>query len=135
MPRRSATTRQAPGTERLGSVLRKLRTERAIPHKKLVEETGLSRSYLSYLESGRFTEIGLEKFARLIRAMDLSADDVLQQAGYLPPKPHDELPAPQDYLRDKYQLPQARVQLATEFLEFLARGRRPRPKARTGKRK
>lgn len=137
MPRRSATTRQAPGTERLGAVLKQLRIERGTPHKKLIEQTGLSRSYLNYLESGYFTEIGLEKFARLIRAMDLSADEVLQKAGYLPHKPPKELASPENYLRDYYRLPQTKIQLALEFLKFLSR-RQPRrtaarPKARRGK--
>ncbi len=135
MPRRSATTRQAPGTQQLGLTLRQLRTERGIQATTLVAQTGLSRSYLDYLERGRFSEIGLEKFARLIRAMDLSADNVLQQAGYLPVKPANQLPTPENYLRDHYHLSPAKLQLVMEFLEFLARRRNRRTKAQPRKRK
>lgn len=119
MPRR-VPSRQSVGTTQLGKTLRKLRTERAIPATKLVAETGLSRSYLAYLESGRFTEVGLEKFTRLLRAMDLSADQVLEQAGYLPPRSRSA-PSVEEVLRSRYKLPQAKLQLAIEFLEFLAR--------------
>lgn len=126
MPRPS--THKQTGTKRLGATLRKLRTERAIPATKLVQETGMSRSYLAYLESGRFTEVGLEKFTRLLRAMDLSADQVLEEAGYLPPRKRPTTSV-EDVLRSVYKLPQAKLQLAIEFLEFMARprGRAGRP--------
>lgn len=134
MPR-SARTKQAPGTKQLGATLRKLRTERGIPATKLVAETGLSRSYLAYLESGRFTEVGLEKFTRLIQAMDLSADQVLRLAGYLPPKPEGLEPSIQNVLRSRYKLTPTKLQMAIEFLEFLARRdshpARPRSKRKT----
>lgn len=120
MPR-SARTKQSPGTKQLGATLRRLRTERGIQATQLVKETGLSRSYLAYLESGRFTEVGLEKFTRLLRAMDLSADQVLQRAGYLPTKATGALPSTEDLLRTRYKLPPAKLKLAIDFLEFLAR--------------
>lgn len=134
MPR-SARTKQAPGTKQLGATLRKLRTERGISATKLVAETGLSRSYLAYLESGRFTEVGLEKFTRLIRAMNLSADDVLREARYLPPKSSQSTLEIEEVLRSRYKLTPAKLQQAIEFLEFLARreNRRAAPRAK-GKR-
>jgi len=111
-----------------------LRLERGIPATELVKQTGLSRSYLAYLESGRFTEVGLEKFTRLIRAMDLSADQVLRLAGYLPSKSSEATPPVADLLRTHYKLPPAKLQLAIDFLEFLGRRERRsagRSKART----
>ena len=94
--------------------------ERGIPATQLVKETGLSRSYLAYLESGRFTEIGLEKFTRLIQAMDLSADQVLGQAGYLTTAPREAANV-KETLRARYKLSPARLQQALEFLDFLSR--------------
>lgn len=122
MPRNPAN-KQPSGTKRLGATLRRLRTERAIPATKLVAETGMSRSYLAYLESGRFTEVGLDKFTRLLRAMGLSADQVLEEAGYLPAKTRS-MPSVEEVLRSRYKLSQAKLQLAMEFLEFLSRRER-----------
>jgi transcriptional regulator with XRE-family HTH domain len=118
MPR-SARSKQAPGTKQLGATLRKLRMERGIPATDLVKETGLSRSYLAYLESGRFTEIGLEKFTRLLQAMDLSADEVLGQAGYLT-TPRRKTADVEETLRSRYKLSPAKLQQALDFLDFLS---------------
>jgi XRE family transcriptional regulator, master regulator for biofilm formation len=119
MPR-SLRSKQAPGTKRLGATLRKLRTERGMTATQLVKETGLSRSYLAYLETGRFTEIGLEKFTRLISAMDLSADEVLRLAGYLPAKSRRATPVA-DVLRSRYKLAPDKLQMVVDLLEFLGR--------------
>lgn len=118
MPR-SARSKQAPGTKQLGATLRKLRMERGIPATDLVKETGLSRSYLAYLESGRFTEVGLEKFTRLLQAMDLSADEVLGQAGYLT-TPRRKAADVEETLRSRYKLSPAKLQQALDFLDFLS---------------
>lgn len=132
MPRRPTHT-QTPGTKRLGATLRKLRTERAIPATELVQQTGMSRSYLAYLESGRFAEVGLDKFTRLLRAMNLSADQVLEEAGYLPARKRTS-PSVEDVLRDAYKLPQPKLQLALEFLEFLSHRQSRASRPRQGKR-
>lgn len=92
------------------------------------EQTGLSRSYLNYLEHGRFKEVGVDKFARLVMAMKLSADQVLAEAGYLTKKPN-ALPDPESYLRSQYKLSPANLAVAMRFLEFLADGKKHKPKA------
>jgi hypothetical protein len=72
----------------------------------------------------------VDKFARLIQAMKLSADQVLAEAGYLPARPKGpQLPDPETYLRLHYKLSPAKLEIATSFLEFLARKNRRGPKA------
>lgn len=124
MPRRSSTTKRRGGTERLGPVLHRLRTERSITASKMSRDTGLSPSYLNYLEHGRFGDVGIEKFARLVQAMKVSADQVLTEAGYLPKRSKGKPLDPHSYLRDHYKLSPANLELATKFLEMLARTQR-----------
>ncbi len=50
---------------------------------RLAELTGLNLSYLWQLEHGRFQDIGLEKFCRIVDALRLSAGQVLTDSGYL----------------------------------------------------
>ncbi len=126
MPKRARTTKQRAGTERLGPVLHRLRTERSISASELSEETGLSRSYLSYLERGRFSDVGIDKFARLIKAMQVSADKVLAEAGYIP-QMKNNLPDPKTYLVSQYHLSGPSLQMAIKFLDVLARSEKRRP--------
>ena len=122
MGKRSAISKKRQGTERLGPVFHRLRTERSLTTIKLAEQTGLPQSYVSYLERGRFQDIGVDKFARLIQALKVSADHVLAEAGYLASGPKGpKLPDPETYLRLQYKLTPAKVQMATTFLKFLAR--------------
>lgn len=114
---------------RLGPILKRSRIEQGIPAAQLARDTGLSRSYLSYLETGRFAEVGLDKLVRLLLALDLSADRVLQEAGYLPQTPQD-LPEPKIYLRTQYQLSPAALEQAQAFLEFLQQRERTKVRAK-----
>ena len=102
----------------LGASLRTLREERGISAASLAKQAGLSRSYLNYLETGKFTEVGLDKFTRVIAALDLSADRVLRDAGYLPHGP-EGLPDPRSYLATQYSLSPTSIEQALAFLEFL----------------
>lgn len=127
---RSAAKTQVKRTQQLGPILHRLRTERRIPASKLSKDAGLSRSYLSHLESGHFSEIGVGRFARLIQALKVDADQVLAEAGFLATRPKaPKLPDPETYLRLHYDLPPEKLQLATNFLQLLARKERRRPKA------
>lgn len=126
MPRRSKMTKHQGGTDRLGPVLHRLRTERSIPASRLSRETGLSPSYLNYLERGRFGDVGIEKFARLVRAMQLSADQVLAEAGYLPRVAQKKQPDLPTYLRAQYKLSPANLELAVQFIQFLSQPKRQR---------
>ncbi len=130
MSKRSPTTKKRQGTERLGPVFHRLRTERSLTTTSLAKETGLPQSYLSYLERGRFQDIGVDKFARLIQALKVSADHVLAEAGYLATDPKGpKLPDPETYLRLQYKLTPAKLAMATNYLEFLARQDRRRLRA------
>lgn len=115
----------------LGPALHRLRTERRIPTSRLSRETGLSRSYLMYLEKGQFQEIGLGKFARLVKALRISADDLLAEAGYLPQVIGKSLAAaePKAYLKARYNLTPSNLDLAMRFLDTLARSQTPARRA------
>lgn len=65
----------------------KLRTERKIATSQLTKETGLDPSHV-HLERRRFNDIGIEKFARLVHALSISADQVLAQMGLVSPTRH-----------------------------------------------
>lgn len=106
-------------TKRLGIVLRKLREERGMSAAGLAKQTGLSRSYLNYLETGKFAEVGLDKFSRVVSALGLSADRVLREAGYLPVGA-EGLPEARTYLATQYGLSLSNLEHALAFLEFLA---------------
>lgn len=129
MPTRSKASKQRTGTDQLGPVLHRLRLERSIPASELSKKTGLSRSYISYLEGGRFRDVGIEKFVRILLAFKVSADQVLAEAGYLPPASATRKPDPTEVLRAHYKLSPANLAMATDFLEFLARKQRRGAKA------
>ena len=104
--------------KKLGAILRHRREEAGIGPVELTKRSGVSRSYLAYLEQGKFAEVGLDKFSRIIKALGLSADQVLQDAGYLP-KTDRTLPEPNTYLRERYGLPPKAQEQAVAFLDFL----------------
>ncbi len=104
--------------KRLGVELKRLRIAQDIPATKLAETTGLSRSYLSYLEGGRFAEIGLDKFARIVAALDADPDEVLRKAGYLPPRKKLKFD-PVKVLREGLDLTLRQAESATAFAMFL----------------
>jgi len=113
--------------ERLGPVFHKLRTDRKIPTQQLSEETGLDYSYIAHLERGRFKDMGIEKFARLVRALSISADQVLAEMGLLPKGAAPRID-PKALLRAHYKLSPTDLRNALDFLEFLSR-KSGRPKA------
>lgn len=126
-----ASTQRADGkAKRLGAVLRTLREERGISAASLAKQAGLSRSYLNYLEAGKFAEVGLDKFSRMVAALDLSADRVLRDAGYLPQGP-EGLPDARSFLATHYGLSTTGIEQALAFLEFLvSREQTVTPKAK-----
>jgi transcriptional regulator with XRE-family HTH domain len=90
-----------------------------MPASKVAQAAGLSHSYLSHLESGKYGDIGLEKFLRLIKAMHVSLDEVLQEAGLLNRRALN-LPDPETYLTSQYKLSPESLTMAVEFLNYLA---------------
>lgn len=67
----------------LGEILSRKRRERRMTLSDLAQRTGLAMSYLSELERGRFQDIGVEKFCRIVEVLDLSAEQVLTESGHL----------------------------------------------------
>ena len=115
---KQSTALDKNNAKRLGKVIRRIRTEQGIPATKLAEQTGVSRSYLSYLETGRFAEVGLDKFARVAKALDVSPDEMLQEAGYLPRQEKTKVD-PIKLLREGLGLTLAQAETAAAFVEFL----------------
>jgi XRE family transcriptional regulator of biofilm formation len=113
--------------KRLGKVIRRIRIEQGISATTLAEKTGLSRSYLSYLEAGRFAEVGLDKFARVAKVLGVSPDDMMREAGYLP-RTEEIKVDPIRLLREGLGLTLPQAETAAAFVEFLKEqmtGRRP----------
>lgn len=116
MPTRT-TTPPASAT-RLGEIIRRERLRRAVPALHLAKKAGVGRSYISYLESGGFQQVRVDKLLRILQALDLGIEEILEEAGYLPAKERT-LPEPAAYLRQRYRLPESSIQQAISFLDYL----------------
>lgn len=103
----------------IGAVIRVKRQERGLSASELARRANLALSYLSHLEHGDYFDIRLDKLARILEVLDLSADEVLQEAGYLPVKPRAPLPGLDVYLRMKLKLSPEDMVQALGFLDFL----------------
>ena len=118
MPKPSPAVRDLKLSQRLGEVVKKGRQEFDLSQPGLAKKTGLSRSYISYLESGKYEEIGIAKFALIADALEMSADQVLADAGYIK-RPKPTLPGATRYLATKFGLDQSQVTSALQYLAFL----------------
>lgn len=118
MTRKKAQEDGSEKARRLAAVITRQRKAQGVTAYRLAEESGLSRSYLSHMEHGRFGELGLDKFARIVEALGVSADDLLRQAGYLSSKQAD-LPKIESYLAKTHRLSPEGIRRAVAFLEFL----------------
>jgi transcriptional regulator with XRE-family HTH domain len=114
--------------QRLGEVVNKARLELGISQPELARRTHLSTSYISYLESGKFEEIGISKLAAIVDALELSADRLLTDAGYLDRKSPTP-PRANRFLATEFGLDQHHVKSAMDYLNFLRS--QNRKKART----
>jgi len=118
MPKPSPAVRKVKLSQRLGEVVKKGRQEMGLSQPGLAKKTGLSRSYISYLESGKYQEIGIAKLALIADALEMSADQVLADAGYIT-RPQPALPGATRYLATKFGLDQSQVASALHYLTFL----------------
>ena len=118
MPKPSPAVRILKLSQRLGEVVKKGRQELDLSQPGLAQKTGLSRSYISYLESGKYEEIGIAKLALIADALEMSADQVLADAGYIK-RPQPALPGATRYLATKFGLDQSQVASALHYLTFL----------------
>jgi transcriptional regulator with XRE-family HTH domain len=118
MPKPSPAVRKVKLSQSLGGVVKKGRQELGLSQPGLAKKTGLSRSYISYLESGKFEEIGIAKLALIADALEVSADQLLVDAGYFK-RPKPTLPGATRYLATKFGLDQSQVTSALQYLAFL----------------
>lgn len=114
--------------DQLGRAIKKLREDLGVSAAELARRSGLSRSYISYLESGRFKDVGLDKFARIAAALEVSADQMLIAAGYLPAS--RETVDVRLALRRQLGLTGKALEQAMEFLRFLTDQKRQSLRAR-----
>ncbi len=125
MPKQSKTVAERhDATRTLGQLIREKRLERGVTVLEFARRSGMARSYLYRVEEGSFDDIRMDKFCRIVATLQISADQLLQEAGYLPPKPATALPEPDDYLRQRYKLSPEGIDQAVDFLEWLARRER-----------
>lgn len=103
---------------RLGEVVKKARLELSMTQPELARRTGLSTSYISYLETGKFEEIGIAKLAAIADALELSADGLLAEAGYLNRKVSTP-PRGNRFLAMEFGLDPSQVKSAMDYLNFL----------------
>jgi transcriptional regulator with XRE-family HTH domain len=121
MPRPSAAIDHVKLSQRLGEVVKQARLEMGLTRPALSKRTGLSKSYISYLESGKYVEIGVAKFALLVEALQMSADQLLGEAGYLR-RPKTPMPDPHRYLASQFGLDRRQIRSALDYVEFLRSG-------------
>jgi transcriptional regulator with XRE-family HTH domain len=114
--------------DQLGRAIKKLRQDLGISASDLARASGLSRSYISYLENGRFKDIGIDKFARIASALEISADQLVIAAGYLPAS--RETVDVRLTLRRQLGLTGKPMEQAMDFLRFLTDHKRQSLRAR-----
>lgn|GEM_PF-5572555 len=77
--------------EGFGKVLKSIREEVGFSIRKLAEESGLSASYLSYIERGIHGPPSAEVIFKLSAALRASSDILLAEAGLLDPEVRDAI--------------------------------------------
>jgi len=120
---------RGPGNHNIamGHRLRELRLAKDLTHAQVGEAAGISRSYVSRLESG---EVGLpsrDVLRRLAAVLGTSRDDLLRAAGYLEPHPTvvDD-PALEIAFRHVETLPPEDQREVLEFVAYVMHRRRRR---------
>jgi transcriptional regulator with XRE-family HTH domain len=110
---------------RLGEIIRRERLRRDVPALHLAKRAGVGRSYISYLESGGFQQVRVDKLLRILQVLELDIEAILEEAGYLPKKVRS-LPEPAAYLRQRYRLSESSIQQALSFLDYLISREKPK---------
>jgi transcriptional regulator with XRE-family HTH domain len=104
--------------------------ELGLSQPELARRTGLSKSYVNYLEAGKYDEIGIGKFVLLVKALDISADDLLGRAGLLEPS-NGPTPKGSRILATQFGLDALQTKSALDYLKYLTMPSRPRAKTKT----
>lgn len=65
----------------IGTVIRRWRQERGLTQQQLETATGIEQRYLSALELDKVRQPGPFKLYRILRALDHSLEDLIQECG------------------------------------------------------
>jgi ribosome-binding protein aMBF1 (putative translation factor) len=79
MPAVSPRHAYAPVLVAFGAAVRRARQERGLSQEELAHRAGIDRSYMSSIERGG-QNLGLMSIARIARAMDMAAAELLLEA-------------------------------------------------------
>lgn len=118
MPKPSPAVAEIRLSQRLGAAIQKARQDIGISQSELAKRTGLSKSYLNYLEAGRYDEIGIGKFALLVEALDISADEMLRRAGIVGSN-SPRTPSGTRVLSTQFGLDPAQTRSALDYVSYL----------------
>ena len=109
---RNYVTKQTP----LGKLLKDARLRSRISQAQLAETIGISRPFLSQLESGRYLQPAPGVLQRIAEVLDVSLDDLHALTGYTAPS---GLPDYRAYLHAKYSLPEQAIDELSDYFEFI----------------
>lgn len=76
---------QEESRKRFGEVLKKIRVEKGLSIRKISAKCGLSASYWSYLERGKFGPPSISKIKQIARELEINSDRLLAEAGHFTP--------------------------------------------------
>jgi transcriptional regulator with XRE-family HTH domain len=100
----------------LGKLLREARLKARLSQAQLAETIGISRPFLSQLESGRYLQPAPETLQRIAEVLSISREDLYALTGYTAPS---GLPDFRAYLHAKYALPDAAIDELSDYFEFI----------------
>ena len=64
--------------KRFGDILRRLRVERKLSQEDLAFHSGLSRTYIAYLESGKYKPT-LESLIKLAQGLEMKPSEIIRE--------------------------------------------------------
>lgn len=107
------TTTQA---KRLGALIARARISKGLSTRALADRVGLSATWISGVESGRFAEPAADRLARLAEALDIAARRMNEiSRGAVA----DNLPSMRTYFRAKYALSPEQIEQVERYVRRL----------------
>lgn len=117
MPAVNASDHRDGDRATLGSLLRAKRKAAGLSISQMASQLGMSRTYLSRLEQGRYTNPSSKLLMRIAMRFDLTVEDVYPLSGYFLPA---DLPSFGLYLRAKHpDWPELVIKELSDFKDFL----------------
>src|SRR5579859_1165742 len=114
--RRSYPRHHTPRQTPLGKLLREARIKAHISQEQLAERTGVSRPFLSQLETGKYLQPSPATLQSIAAELHISIDDLHAFTGYTMPS---DLPEYEAYLHAKYQLPDKAIAELISYFEYI----------------